>query len=289
MSSLPFTHSRTTSGSTLPGVSLSGPAMIAPGRSVMTGIRPTASWLTLAEPRSAATSPLRSTSVSVARPCVTLPTLQLPWSSATVENVASAAVVTQPAACPVRPPSAGSLIGASKSANGGTLGAEGDADRRRRQVQRPGQLFAQPPPVRHFRHVALLGQSAPRPAGLALQRFLHFLDLIDQLHLSSNNWWEAAPYKRAYSANSTEPAVRPGFRQGLPVGAASPQLRHLRFVTTPPRAFFDFELAPVRGDLARGASIAGSKTLTNTRKSMSEPKATKPANTGFTLRRVDAL
>ena len=68
------------------------------------------------------------------------------------------------------------------------------------------------------------------------------------------------------------------------VGAASRQLRDLRFVTTPRRCVLRFRAGSGRGDLARGASIAGLKTLTNTRKSMSEPKATKPANTGFTLR-----
>ena len=65
----------------------------------------------------AATSEWPATSSSVANPWVRLPTLQLPWSAATVVNVRSTALVqkTHPAGTrPVRPSAVGSGMGASK-------------------------------------------------------------------------------------------------------------------------------------------------------------------------------
>src|SRR3954470_20459532 len=114
MSCLPFTRRRTTSGSI--GVSASGPYTTAPGFSVTTGICGTTSIVTQPLSSNAATSELPATSSSVLNPCVTLPTLQLPWSSATVPNVFSAAFIqnTQPAGTrPVRPSAVGAAIGSS--------------------------------------------------------------------------------------------------------------------------------------------------------------------------------
>src|SRR4029078_455015 len=67
---------------------------------------------------SAATSELPATSASVLKPWVTLPTLQLPWSSATGETVRSPPPIqnTQPAGTrPVRPSSVGGAIGSSNA------------------------------------------------------------------------------------------------------------------------------------------------------------------------------
>src|SRR3954453_18472065 len=67
---------------------------------------------------SAATSPCPAASSSVLKPCVHDPTEQLPWSSATVENVRSPLRIqnTQPAGTRPRRPSAdGSDIGASNA------------------------------------------------------------------------------------------------------------------------------------------------------------------------------
>src|SRR3954470_19176268 len=114
MSCLPFTRRRTTSGSI--GVSASGPYTTAPGFSVTTGICGTTSIVTQPLSSNAATSELPATSSSVLNPCVTLPTLQFPWSSATVPNVFSAAFIqnTQPAGTrPVRPSAVGAAIGSS--------------------------------------------------------------------------------------------------------------------------------------------------------------------------------
>src|SRR3954470_5448462 len=71
------------------------------------------------ESSSAATSELPPTSSRVLNPWVTLPTLQLPWSSATVPKVRSAAFIqkTQPAGTrPVRPSGSGAGIGSSNIA-----------------------------------------------------------------------------------------------------------------------------------------------------------------------------
>jgi hypothetical protein len=65
------------------------------------------------------TSLLPLTSSSVAIPCVSRPTLQLPWSSGTVRKVRSAALTqnTHPAGTlPVRPSGVGGGIGSSKAA-----------------------------------------------------------------------------------------------------------------------------------------------------------------------------
>jgi hypothetical protein len=52
----------------------------------------------------------------------------------------------------------------------GTLGAEGDADRGRREVQRPAQRFAEPPPVRHITTAMSLSScTRARPQALAPQ------------------------------------------------------------------------------------------------------------------------
>src|SRR4051794_41785693 len=72
--------------------------------------------VTQPESSSAATSELPATSSSDLKPWVTLPTLQLPWSSATVPNVRSAAFIqkTHPAGTrPVRPSGSGEGIGSS--------------------------------------------------------------------------------------------------------------------------------------------------------------------------------
>src|SRR5262249_29304098 len=72
--------------------------------------------VTQPESSSAATSELPATSSRVLNPWVTLPTLQFPWSSATVPNVRSAAFIqnTQPAGTrPVRPSGIGAGIGSS--------------------------------------------------------------------------------------------------------------------------------------------------------------------------------
>src|SRR4051794_25336014 len=72
--------------------------------------------VTQPESSSAATSELPATSSSDLKPWVTLPTLQLPWSSATVPKVRSAAFIqkTHPAGTrPVRPSGSGAGIGSS--------------------------------------------------------------------------------------------------------------------------------------------------------------------------------
>src|SRR3954469_15358990 len=68
---------------------------------------------------SAPTSPRVAASSSGMKPCVQLPTEQLPWSSATVEKVVSTDSIqnTQPAATrPVRPSGDGAAIGLSNAA-----------------------------------------------------------------------------------------------------------------------------------------------------------------------------
>src|SRR5438876_10718987 len=79
----------------------------------------TTSIVTQPESTRAATSALPATSSRVLKPWVTLPTLQLAWSSATVLNVRSAAFIqnTHPAGTrPVRPSAVGSGIGSSNGA-----------------------------------------------------------------------------------------------------------------------------------------------------------------------------
>ena len=68
------------------------------------------SIVTQPDSSSAPTSPLPAISSSVLKPCVHDPTEQLPWSSATVENVVSTDSIqnTQPAA--TRPAGAGPTI-----------------------------------------------------------------------------------------------------------------------------------------------------------------------------------
>ena len=84
-----------------------------------TGISGTTSIVTHPVSSSAATSELPATSASVLNPWVRLPTLQLPWSAATVENVRSVAFIqnTHPAGTrPVRPSGSASGIGSSNGA-----------------------------------------------------------------------------------------------------------------------------------------------------------------------------
>src|ERR1039458_160896 len=85
----------------------------------MTGISGSMSMVTHPDATRAATSEWPATSSRVANQWVRLPTLQLPWSAATVENVRSSALVqnTHPAGTrPVRPSGVGSGIGASNGA-----------------------------------------------------------------------------------------------------------------------------------------------------------------------------
>ena len=101
--------------------------MTAPGFSVTTGICGTTSIVTQPVSSSAATSLLPATSSSVLNPWVRLPTLQLPWSAATVEKVDSAAWIqkTQPAGTrPVRPSGSGAGIGRSNAGDAGRCGSE---------------------------------------------------------------------------------------------------------------------------------------------------------------------
>ena len=79
----------------------------------------------------------------------------------------------------------------------GTLVAEGDADRRRRQVQRPGQRFTEPPPVRHITAAMSLSSctrvlaAASHPSASSTSATLRpAASFVQQLV-------ETAPYKRA--------------------------------------------------------------------------------------------
>ena len=99
--------------------------------------------VTQPESSSAATSELPATSSSDLNPWVTLPTLQLPWSSATVPNVRSAAFIqkTQPAGTrPVRPSGsgAGHRLVEHRDAGEGRVG-EGDRQRGGVEVQDVGE------------------------------------------------------------------------------------------------------------------------------------------------------
>ena len=110
-------------------------------------------------------------------------------------------------------------------------------------MQRPGQLFAEPPPVRHFRHVALLVQSR----------------LAAGSHPSASS--TSATLRPAASFVQQSPPFDLGC-SGLPVGAASPQLLHLRFVTTPTQRDGGPPLStPPRVDLHGKPDAAGNPTL----------------------------
>ena len=103
-----------TDGST--GMSSNGPYTTTAGFSRTTSIFLTASGDTQPLSHSAATSALPEISSKVLNPCVRLPTLQLPWSSATVANTPSTASNqnTHPAAAaPVRPSVVGGGFGRS--------------------------------------------------------------------------------------------------------------------------------------------------------------------------------
>jgi hypothetical protein len=83
--------------------------------------------VTQPDSRTTATSELPATSSRVLNPCVRLPTLQLPWSAATVLKVRWVAFIqnTHPAATrPVRPSGRGGGIGSSNGATPAGASAE---------------------------------------------------------------------------------------------------------------------------------------------------------------------